>query len=78
MPPKEKLADADAALLTAWIARGLPGLEAAAPVAVAEKSPITAEQRKWWSFHPSAPWNRRRRRRRLVEDGDRPLRARGG
>ncbi len=55
MPPKAKLADAEIAVLTKWVERGLPW-----PSAASESTPATAksawrisdEQRKHWSYQP--------------------------
>lgn len=50
MPPKEKLPDGEIAILTRWVALGLPW-PAAAPAGL-PASGITAEQRRFWSFQP--------------------------
>ncbi|WZO99999.1 PSD1 and planctomycete cytochrome C domain-containing protein [Isosphaeraceae bacterium EP7] len=58
MPPKEKLPDDEVAILTRWVADGMPwpdsGTPAAAALVVAKggMTPITDEQRRFWSFLP--------------------------
>ena len=53
MPPKQKLAAEQIAILTDWVKRGAPYAENSA---VAKKIPkvrkITDEDRRWWAFQP--------------------------
>ena len=55
MPPKARLADAEVAILTQWVERGLPWpAKASAPMAGLAKAPwrITDDQRKHWAYQP--------------------------
>jgi hypothetical protein len=58
MPPKEKLPDDEVAILTRWVADGMPWPESGPPaaptpaIAKGAVSPITEAQRRFWSFLP--------------------------
>jgi hypothetical protein len=55
MPPRQKLPDREIALLTRWVAMGLPWPEAGGRLpAQAARGPyqITDEQRRFWAFQP--------------------------
>jgi Protein of unknown function (DUF1553)/Protein of unknown function (DUF1549)/Planctomycete cytochrome C len=52
MPPKEKLPDAEIAILEKWVALGAPWPET--DKAIIGKGGFTDEQRKFWSFQPLA------------------------
>src|SRR5206468_9348509 len=55
MPPKARLADAEIAVLTKWVERGLPWPSAKVeptPAAAPSGWRITDEQRKHWSYQP--------------------------
>ncbi len=53
MPPKEKLSDAEIAVLEKWVKLGAPWPESGSKVVVTEGG-FTEEQRKWWAFQPLA------------------------
>lgn len=55
MPPKEKLPDADIAILTEWVKRGAPydpELEIKGAASERRGFTITEEQRNWWAYRP--------------------------
>ena len=54
MPPKARLADAEVAILTKWVERGLPwpSAKAEATAVAASGWRITEEQRKHWAYQP--------------------------
>jgi hypothetical protein len=56
MPPKEKLPDAEIAVLEKWVAMGAPWPEekSGKSIAAASKEGFTDEERKFWSFQPLA------------------------
>lgn len=54
MPPKQKLPDADVAILVKWIEMGAPWPEDAAKKVVVTEGGFTEEQRKYWAFQPVA------------------------
>ena len=57
MPPKAKLPDSEIAVVTKWIAMGMPWPETNGQVAAAGGKPfvITEEQRKHWAWQPVRP-----------------------
>ncbi|MGV3664176.1 MAG: PSD1 and planctomycete cytochrome C domain-containing protein [Prosthecobacter sp.] len=54
MPPKEKLPDAEIAVLEKWIRMGAPWPEAGAQKGAVSKDGFTQEQRSHWAFRPVA------------------------
>lgn len=54
MPPKEKLPDAEIAVLERWIKMGAPWPEDAAKKVTITEGGFTEEQRKFWAFQPVA------------------------
>jgi cytochrome c553 len=54
MPPKEKLPDAEVAVLEKWIALGAPWPQSDAKAVVLTESGFTQEQRAFWCFQPLA------------------------
>ena len=54
MPPKEKLPDAEVAILEKWIQLGAPWPEAVGGGVVVIEGGFTEEQRKFWCFQPLA------------------------
>jgi len=54
MPPKEKLPDAEIAVLEKWIEMGAPWPEDAAKKVVVTEGGFTEVQRKYWAFQPVA------------------------
>ena len=54
MPPKQKLPDAEIAILEKWIEMGAPWPEDDAKKVVVTEGGFTEEQRKYWAFQPVA------------------------
>ena len=54
MPPKQKLPDAEIAILEKWIEMGAPWPEDAAKKVVVTEGGFTKEQRQYWFFQPVA------------------------
>ena len=53
MPPKEKLPDAEIAVLEEWVRRGAPDPRESEPLVTAKRGPMTLEQaRRHWAFQP--------------------------
>jgi cytochrome c553 len=53
MPPKQKLPEAEIALLTQWVERGAAWPASSAPTSVATTGfHVTPEQQTWWAFQP--------------------------
>jgi hypothetical protein len=52
MPPDEKLADAEIAILTRWVAMGAPWPDSEIKAPVRQRELFDEEDRKWWAIAP--------------------------